>query len=514
MTAHAAIPASHLGKAPSEKFAEQERLDAELLHDTTLPTNNWLGMVRHFGPGIVLMMTGLGTSHIITAPVAGGRFEFALLWCVPVAYIFKYYGFEMAFRFTHATGRSILDAYATSWRKWTLWYVLAVTLLQCAVGQAGRLVAAAAVVYYLFSEVWGWPVPLTGWALLLGVLSVWGVLRGQYLFVERATKVMAGALMASTFGIYFFRPAPLSALGEAFVISTPPGSWLIICAFLGLLPTGVDVSLQASEWGKAKRAGTGRLRAQLEALGLAPIFNSFAPRKSDLSLDMGGLPPKTREYCRRWFRIGMWDFALGHFVSMLIAVVFLVLAAEWLYPSTITGMAVVGEIAGIFTRSVGPGAMALFLVGAFGALFATAFGYFDGWPRVVGACARNLFRPTAQLSGIDKDELTPEHRRHWYSEYNIYRATMFYSLIAAVLIISGVPEPVSLVLIASALAFFIAPIIYFLNLYYCVTIIPKRDSFYPSAPVRWFSWLSLVIFSVMTAIAILGEFFNVALFGA
>ena len=71
-----------------------------------LPETSASGMLRHFGPGLILMMTGIGTSHLLTAPAAGGRFEFALLWCIPVAYIFKYYGFEMAFRFTNATGRS------------------------------------------------------------------------------------------------------------------------------------------------------------------------------------------------------------------------------------------------------------------------------------------------------------------------------------------------------------------------------------------------------------------------
>ena len=55
-------------------------------------------LVRHFGPGMILMMTGIGTSHLVTAPVAGGRFGFALLWCLPIAYIFKYYdGYGMGF---------------------------------------------------------------------------------------------------------------------------------------------------------------------------------------------------------------------------------------------------------------------------------------------------------------------------------------------------------------------------------------------------------------------------------
>ena len=74
-----------------------------------------------------------------------------------------------------------------------------------------------------------------------------------------------------------------------------------------------------------------------------------------------------------------------------------------------------GEIARIFTDSVGPWMMIVFLIGALAATFSTAFNYFDGWPRVVGACARNIFRSTARLSGIARDGLTPEHRGTWYS---------------------------------------------------------------------------------------------------
>ena len=48
---------------------------------------------------------------------------------------------------------------------------------------------------------------------------------------------------------------------------------IIIAAFFGLLPTGIDVSLQASEWGKAKRTGMGRLRQQLEEQGVTQTFD-------------------------------------------------------------------------------------------------------------------------------------------------------------------------------------------------------------------------------------------------
>jgi hypothetical protein len=91
---------------------------------------------------------------------------------------------------------------------------------------------------------------------------------------------------------------------------------------------------------------------------------------------------------------------------------------------------------------------------------------------------------------------------------------MLFSLVTATALIAGVPRPVYLVLVASALANFIAPVIFFLNLYYCFTVIPKTDKlFYPSTFATWFGWLSLAVFSGMTFLLIMARVFNVALFG-
>ena len=479
-----------------------------------LPNMSWKGMLKHFGPGLILMMTGVGTSHLITAPTAGGRFEYALLWCIPIAYIFKYYGFEMAFRFTNATGKSLIEAYGTAWKKWPLWYVMITTIIQSAIGQAGRLVAAAAVAYTLFTTTFGFSFSQPVYGFVLGLTAVVILLRGNYAAVETATKILAGMLIASTFLVFFVSPVGGDALSHFFILDTPAGSWLIIAAFLGLLPTGIDVSLQASEWGKAKKVGMGRIRPSLEKAGLAPTFDPFNGSKADLAIDTSRIPGFGVEYCRRWFRIGLWDFRFGHTISFFLACIFLLLAAVWMYPSEVEGRAVMSEIARIFTDSLGQEMMLVFLLGAFAATYSTAFNYFDGWPRIVGACCRNMFRSTASLQGIAREDLTEAHRRHWYSEYNIYRLTMLFSLVSSVAIIYGMPRPVYLVLVASALALFVAPVIYFLNLYYCLTVIPKTDKhFYPSKLETAFSWLSLIVFTVLTAFVILARVFNVELFG-
>ncbi len=160
--------------------------------------------------------------------------------------------------------------------------------------------------------------------------------------------------------------------------------------------------------------------------------------------------------------------------------------------------------------------MWVFMIGAFAATFSTAFNYFDGWPRIVAACCRNLFRGTAELKGIAaRYHLTDDFKKKWYSEYNIYRITMIYSLVTSVAIVAGVPRPVFLVLVASALAFFVAPVIFYLNLYYCLTVIPKEDEvFYPSRLERTFAWVSLAVFTGMSVILIFARVFNIPLFGA
>jgi hypothetical protein len=48
-----------------------------------------------------------------------------------------------------------------------------------------------------------------------------------------------------------------------------------------------------------------------------------------------------------------------------------------------------------------------------------------------------------------------------------------------------------------------------------MTIISRDDSaFYPSRVERWLAWVSLVVFTGMSAILILARIFNVQLFGA
>ena len=80
-----------------------------------------------------------------------------------------------------------------------MWYVLITTIIQSGLGQAGRLVAAAAVLLYFFNQYLGIDIPELGndqelalYALILGVMSVVIILFGKYGSLERVPKVAEG----------------------------------------------------------------------------------------------------------------------------------------------------------------------------------------------------------------------------------------------------------------------------------------------------------------------------------
>jgi hypothetical protein len=55
--------------------------------------------------------------------------------------------------------------------------------------------------------------------------------------VEVSAKLLAAILVVSALFVYIQAPAPLSEMGHFFLVEIPDGSWLVIAAFLGLLPT-------------------------------------------------------------------------------------------------------------------------------------------------------------------------------------------------------------------------------------------------------------------------------------
>ena len=103
--------------------------------------------------------------------------------------------------------------------------MLITTVIQSAIGQAGRLIAAAAVVFYFLRQYLGLDIPGVGddqelavYGFLLGVMSVAIILGGKYAAVELVTKIAAGILIVCSLGVYIVSPAPVSEFVHFFMV--------------------------------------------------------------------------------------------------------------------------------------------------------------------------------------------------------------------------------------------------------------------------------------------------------
>ncbi|MGH8794807.1 MAG: Nramp family divalent metal transporter, partial [Stackebrandtia sp.] len=71
-------------KSPAESAAvpEPDPTALRALDDAAVGSHSLRGsrIFRYLGPGLLVAMAGVGTSHLVTAPLAGAHFEFALLW--------------------------------------------------------------------------------------------------------------------------------------------------------------------------------------------------------------------------------------------------------------------------------------------------------------------------------------------------------------------------------------------------------------------------------------------------
>ena len=69
------------------------------------------GIIKALGPGILYAGAAIGASHLVQSTRAGASYGFEIVWAVILINLFKYPFFEFAYRYTAATGKSMLEGY-------------------------------------------------------------------------------------------------------------------------------------------------------------------------------------------------------------------------------------------------------------------------------------------------------------------------------------------------------------------------------------------------------------------
>lgn len=415
---------------------------------------------RAMGPGVAAAMTGIGASHIIHAPTAGARYEYALLWVIPFAYLLKYCCFEFAHRYTMVKGESIMDAYFRIGR-WPLWY-LAFQGVANSFGIAGRTLGCAAMVWAAFPFL-----SLEIWAVLILVGTLAILWMGQYSAVEAIVKVLILVFAVSCFIAFFLQaPNPADYMSRLLPTLPPIGAALLFGAMWGYFPTTTEVAPMQSNWAVDKGNGmvqVKRLREQGYNVELAPNYmkNSFTLFKRDMNITYA--------------------------ISMITGMIFLIVGATVLFPQGLVPQSreMGATIASIYTSTFGAWIFPVIIAGGVAALFSTVFTYYDGQARIVEECAARL-RPKMD---------TVKTRRL------VYRGFQIFLTLAGIGIIYGLPRPVFVVQVASVLALLFSPVIFWLTIESIKRNFntPDEREFLPSKLMfgwAWFGTIGLAVISV------------------
>jgi Mn2+/Fe2+ NRAMP family transporter len=375
------------------------------------------------GPGMIMAATAIGTSHIVLAPVAGARYGFALMWLILFSYFFKYPAFEFAARFAVGTRTSLIKGYQSvpGPRNWALILFLCTTTLQGFTILSGVLAITGAIL--ATSGLLSYPI----WMVVTGLVIMLLHATGKYRALDAGSKIALLILVLGTAVAFFAAPPRAADLGRMFVPSLPDGSILLVASILGLMPTGINVSIWHSLW----------------AMEHLPRWEARSKNRREV------------------LRASAFDLGLGYWSSAALAVMFMSLGAVLLQPRGLVpeGLQVALTISNIYTEILGAWMRPVFMVTAFAAMFSTVYSVMDGFPRAFSTILKTLLPANAFLK-------KPSNPTYW-----LFMAAIFAFSVAVNTVI---PNPVQVVQWVGLISLLIAPILYSLN-YYCTTRIAPEE---------------------------------------
>jgi hypothetical protein len=390
-----------------------------------------LPLRKIIGPSVILLATSLGSGEFVLWPFISSQIGLGLVWLASIGILTQYFLNMEIERYTLATGETAVTGFTRFWKGW----------------------AALFIMFALFPNIWpGWATGAsTTLTFVLGggnievitiafLIAIGIALTASpvvYQFVEKFQMVMVGTLILFMIG--------------AIVIATDASSWgstVTDAGFLGPIRELDDAALLLGAIAFAGMGGAGNLVQSnwIRDKGLG--MGGHMPRVvSPLTGDEVSIPTtgfmfrQTEGNMRRWrewWRVANHEqFWIFFAVGLLSIIVMSVLTV-----STVG----VGENLGEdldFIRAegealrdiIGPGFGVVFWVAGTVFLLSTNLGILDYCGRLIADVAKvNWFKDSA-----------------FWSESKIYFAVIWAMILSgAVILMSGMNEPVTLLTIASA----------------------------------------------------------------
>ncbi|WP_209538946.1 Nramp family divalent metal transporter [Billgrantia sulfidoxydans] len=428
--------------------------------------------LKWYGPGLLWMLSAVGTGSILFTPRVASAYEYQLLWILLVVVLFMWVMIREMARYSIVTGRTMLEGMHTlsGPRNWAVWVIFVPQLLAASIGIAGL----AAVVGSALGETL--PGANTLYAMAMVVASTLFTATGRYSLIETFSRVMALALMVMaivTAAIVFPGVAPLA---EGLTPGWPENPDLyVILPWVGTILAGSMGIVWFGYWTATRGFGGGLQSREPD---------DEQPDDSREELDRTG--PKPHEvrvaHARGWIRTMTVTAALGVVGGLVVIFSFLVLGAELLAPEGIMpeGPEVAVDLTSIFSEVWGELGRYVLLAAIVIALGGSVLANQDGWGRsfadmtlIVTRARRESDEPGLLLKGLnalDRRLPWPMFERRWLKRLYIVGVTG----IVPLLILLAFSDPVQVMSVSGIIAAAHTPFIALAALYVNRTRLPRQ----------------------------------------
>ena len=313
---------------------------------------------KSLGPGLLFAGAAVGVSHLVQSTRAGADFGFGLLWVLLLATVFKYPFFQFGPRYAAATGETLLDGYKKL-GKVVLAISFAISFLTMFIIQAAVTIVTAGLAINIFGTF-----DLFTWSVLITISSMIILLVGKYKLLDGLMKYV---ILLLTICTLFAVTAALLKNNQAFSFEQviPKGTIEItfLIAFLGWMPTSLDISIWQSIWSVEKEKIS---------------HQKITPKQA------------------------IFDFNVGYIGTIFLAACFLILGALVMHNSEQSfsnkGGVFAGQLIELYTKNLGNFAYVFIATAALTTMFSTTITALDASPRAMSKANELLFPAKIKLN--------------------------------------------------------------------------------------------------------------------
>lgn len=395
---------------------------------------------KKLGPGLLYAGAAVGVSHLIQSTRAGADFGYQLIWAILIVIILKYPFFEYGPRYAAITGNNILHGYKNL-GKWSVILFFLITFFGMFIIQSAVTIVTAGIV----AEVFHIHLPIWSIASLVLFVCCLFLMIGKYKVLDTSMKFIISLLAIatiSTFLISLFGDYQQDNSLKTIFSFSNKNHILFLIALMGWMPAPFDIAVWHSIWTTEK-----------------------TNHNKDTSITYKNI---------------MFDFKLGYWATLVLALSFLGLGAVSIYGTSVelspNGSEFTKQLLEIYTSNIGEWSYVIIAAAALTTMFSTTLTCLDAQPRVMAETSAILFNKTQKKAT------------------SVYWLWLILLAIGSVIIIAFFSANMkTLIDFATAIAFLSSPILAILN-YLVITgkDIPKEKQ--PSTLLKTVSIIGILFF--------------------